>query len=51
MQSFFLPFSFAASISSPEVSVSAGRIDAVMEHDNRIYIFEFKLNDSARQMR
>ena len=27
--------------------MSNGRADAVMFYDNRIYIFEFKLNDSA----
>ncbi|WP_027003882.1 ATP-binding protein [Hugenholtzia roseola] len=30
-----------------EVSVSTGRLDAVLSHQNRVYIFEFKLNDSA----
>jgi predicted DNA-binding ribbon-helix-helix protein len=30
-----------------EVSVSTGRIDAVLIHENKVYIFEFKLNDSA----
>lgn len=30
-----------------EVSVSTGRIDAVLIHENRVYVFEFKLNDSA----
>ncbi len=30
-----------------EVSVSTGRIDAVMIYENKVYIFEFKLNDTA----
>ena len=30
-----------------EVSVSTGRIDAVMIYENKVYIFEFKLNESA----
>jgi hypothetical protein len=30
------------------VSTSQGRVDAVMEHGHKIYIFEFKLNDSAK---
>ncbi|MGF1534001.1 MAG: AAA family ATPase [Bernardetiaceae bacterium] len=30
-----------------EVSVSTGRLDAVMHYQNRVYVFEFKLNDTA----
>jgi ATP-dependent exoDNAse (exonuclease V) beta subunit len=30
-----------------EVSVSTGRLDAVLIHENKVYIFEFKLNDTA----
>jgi hypothetical protein len=30
-----------------EVSVAGGRVDAVMEYENRVYIFEFKLDGSA----
>ncbi|WP_250631317.1 ATP-binding protein [Rhodoflexus caldus] len=43
----FLAFKLCGFYIQSEVSVAAGRIDAVMHYENRIYVFEFKLNDSA----
>lgn len=43
----FLAFKLCGFFVQSEVSVSTGRIDAVMSYENRVYIFEFKLNDTA----
>ncbi len=43
----FLSFKLCGFFIESEVSVSTGRIDAVMKYENRVYIFEFKLNDTA----
>ncbi len=43
----FLAFKLCGFFVQSEVSVSSGRIDAVMSYGNRVYIFEFKLNDTA----
>lgn len=43
----FLAFKLCGFFVQAEVAVSTGRIDAVMSHENRVYIFEFKLNDTA----
>lgn len=43
----FLAFKLCGFYIQSEISVAAGRIDAVMHYENRIYVFEFKLNDSA----
>jgi hypothetical protein len=43
----FLAFKLCGFFVQSEVNMSNGRADAVMFYDNRIYIFEFKLNDSA----
>jgi hypothetical protein len=44
----FLAFKLCGYHIHCEVSTSQGRVDAVMEHGHKIYIFEFKLNDSAK---
>jgi hypothetical protein len=44
----FLAFKLCGYHIHCEVSTSQGRADAVMYFENRIYIFEFKLNDSAK---
>jgi hypothetical protein len=44
----FLAFKLCGFYIQSEVNMSNGRADAVMFYDNRIYIFEFKLNDSAK---
>jgi predicted DNA-binding ribbon-helix-helix protein len=43
----FLAFKLCGFFVQAEVAVSTGRIDAVMSYENRVYIFEFKLNDTA----
>jgi hypothetical protein len=43
----FLAFKLCGFYIQSEISVSTGRIDAVMIYSNRVYIFEFKLNESA----
>jgi len=43
----FLAFRLCGFYVQSEVSVSTGRIDAIMIYQNRVYIFEFKLNESA----
>jgi ATP-dependent exoDNAse (exonuclease V) beta subunit len=43
----FLAFKLCGFYVQSEISVATGRIDAVMHYENRIYIFEFKLNESA----
>jgi hypothetical protein len=42
----FLALKLCGFFIQSEVSVSTGRIDALMLVDNRIYIFEFKLNEN-----
>jgi hypothetical protein len=43
----FLSLKLCGFFVQSEVNMSNGRADAVMFYENRIYIFEFKLNDSA----
>jgi len=43
----FLAFKLCGFYIQSEISVATGRIDAVMHYENRLYIFEFKLNDTA----
>jgi hypothetical protein len=43
----FLAFKLCGFHVQAEVSVASGRLDALMIYQNRVYIFEFKLNDSA----
>ncbi len=43
----FLAFKLCGFYIQSEISMAAGCIDAVMHYENRIYVFEFKLNDSA----
>lgn len=43
----FLAFTILGYYTTAEVQTSRGRIDAVVETDNNIYILEFKVNDSA----
>jgi hypothetical protein len=43
----FLSFKLCGFYVQSEISVSTGRIDAMMTYENRVYIFEFKLNGSA----
>jgi len=43
----FLALKLCGFFIQAEVSVATGRVDAVMIHQNRVYIFEFKLNDTA----
>lgn len=44
---FFLLFKLIGLRAAAEVTTNQGRIDAVVELDNTIYLFEFKLNGSA----
>ncbi len=44
----FLSLKLCGFFIESEVSVSTGRLDAVMRYQNRTYLFEFKLNDSAQ---
>ncbi|MDW8211706.1 MAG: PD-(D/E)XK nuclease domain-containing protein, partial [Cytophagales bacterium] len=43
----FLAFRLCGFHIDAEVSVAGGRVDAVMRYQERVYVFEFKLNDSA----
>ncbi|MDW8288367.1 MAG: PD-(D/E)XK nuclease domain-containing protein, partial [Flammeovirgaceae bacterium] len=43
----FLAFKLCGFHIQAEVSVAAGRVDAVLCYQQRVYLFEFKLNDSA----
>ncbi|WP_027003825.1 ATP-binding protein [Hugenholtzia roseola] len=43
----FLTFKLCGFHLYSEVSTSLGRIDALLEVDDKVYIFEFKLNESA----
>jgi hypothetical protein len=44
---FFLTFKLCGYHITSEVSTSTGRIDALLQIDNKVYIFEFKLNEPA----
>jgi len=45
----FLALKLAGYFVKAEVRTSKGRLDAILSYQNRIYIFEFKLDESAEK--